>query len=397
MSVPADRDSKINLLFVTTYVGLGGGETALLTLVEALVKQHPQICPHLLLPRDGQLAARWRDHGWPVHLTRWRGTTIYFIPAMWGRFPITRRIARLIRAQAIRAVHSDYHSLPFVVPAAAQTQIPAVWTCWGWWFRPQPWQRGFFRRPAATFASSWAIKAGFLGDPPFMPPDEIEVLPPGVDTTRFRPEVAAESRDAIRADAGLTPETPLVALIARFQDVKGHDVFQEMARLVAAEIPEARFIVAGENVHGAAADDAYKARILATAHTDPVLRERLIYLGFRADAERVIAAADVVVCSSDFESYGMVNVEAMACARPVVSTRRGGPTETVADGETGFLVDPRDAAGLARHVIALLRDPDLRARMGRAGRARVEARFSAEAMGAQFARALARLGVITLD
>jgi spore coat protein SA len=114
------------------------------------------------------------------------------------------------------------------------------------------------------------------------------------------------------------------------------------------------------------------------------LRERLIYLGFRPDAERVIAAADVVVCPSHFESYGMVHVEAMSSGRPVVSTRRGGPSETIADGETGYLVDAGDAPGLARHVVALLRDAELRRRMGAAGRARVERRFSARAMAARF-------------
>jgi glycosyltransferase involved in cell wall biosynthesis len=150
-------------------------------------------------------------------------------------------------------------------------------------------------------------------------------------------------------------------------------------------------VVAGENVHGKSADDAYKARILDAHDADPVLKERLLYLGFRSDAERVIAAADVIVCASQFESYGMVNVEAMASGKPVVSTRQGGPSETVADGETGYLVDAGDADGLARRVIELLRDPALRARMGAAGRARVERLFSAQTMAAMFDAALKNL------
>jgi glycosyltransferase involved in cell wall biosynthesis len=192
----------------------------------------------------------------------------------------------------------------------------------------------------------------------------------------------------VRADAGVSADAPVVTLIARFQNVKGHEIFQEMARLVVREVPEARFIVAGENVHDVAADEAYKARILQTAREDPVLRERMIYLGFRDDAERVIAAADVVVCSSHFEGYGLVNVEAMASGKPVVSTRQGGPSETIVHGETGFLVDPGDSAGLARHVVALLGDPDLRQEMGAAGRARVEKLFSAQVIAAEFTTTL---------
>ena len=294
---------SIPLLFATTYVGMGGGETSLLTLAEHLDGARYRL--HLLAPREGQLTERWRQRGWTVHIIPYRGTTVWFIPALWARFPITAKIAALIRREGIRAVHSDYHTLPFAVPAARQTGIPAVWTCWGWWFHPRRWQRGFFRTPEVIFAVSWAIRDGFLGDPPFMPREQVRVLPPGVDTDRFRPGIDGS---AVRAEAGIAPDAPVAALIARFQDVKGHHVFQAMARRVAEVLPEARFLVAGENVHGVGADDVYKARILQTHRDDPILRERLIYLGFREDAERVIAAADVVVCSSDFESNGMVNV-----------------------------------------------------------------------------------------
>jgi len=371
---------RINLLFVSSYIDLGGGETALLNLVDHLdpARYHP----HLLVRAEGQLAAAWRQRGWPVDVIPWRGATTYFIPALWSRLPISRRIQSLIRQRDIHLVHSDYHTLPMALPAAERAGVPALWWCWGWWFHPKPWQRAFFRRPAATIALSKAIKSGFLGEPPFMTPAAVELIYSGVDTTRFRPGLDGSS---VRQDAGLEPDAPLVALLARFQDVKGHDVFQDMARHIAREIPAARFIVAGENTQ-TTADNTYKTRILAAAAADPLLQSRLRYLGFRADTERVIAAADVVVCSSHFESYGMVNIEAMASAKPVVSTNRGGPSETIIHGETGFLVPPGDAPALARHVIQLLHDPSLRQRIGAAGRARVEAQFSVHAMAAHYTR-----------
>lgn len=368
----------INLLFVSSYSDLGGGETALLALATHLDPN--RFYPHLLVPRNGQLAEAWGAHGWPVHIMPWRGATTYFIPAIWARLPISRQIETLIREQHIDIVHSDYHTLPMTMPAAERVGIPALWTCMGWWFKPKLWQRGLFRRSAATFAHSQAIKEGFLDKPPFMPAERVEVLYPGVDTGRFNPAVDGLK---VRFEAGISIDAPVVALVARFQDVKGHDVFQTMARQVALQIPEARFIVAGENTQSSA-DNAYKTRILETAKTDPLLHSRLKYLGFRADVERVLAAADVMVCSSQFESYGMVNVEAMASGKPVVSTKRGGPAETVLDSETGFLVEPGDAVGLARHVIDLLRDPDLRARMGAAGRARAERLFSAQVTAERF-------------
>ncbi|MCB9451220.1 MAG: glycosyltransferase family 4 protein [Anaerolineaceae bacterium] len=373
------------ILFASSYTDLGGGETALLTLAHAL--DPARFLPHLLVPREGQLPVGWREAGWPVHVLPYRGTTVHFIPALWAQLPITRKIESLIREHRIQAAHSDYHTLPILLPAARRAGIPALWTCMGWWFRPKPWQRGFFRRSAATFAHSQSIKAGFLGQPPFMPPERVEVLYPGVDTRRFHPAVNGA---AVRAEAGIAPDAPVVALIARFQDVKGHDVFQAMARQVAEQIPEARFIVAGENTQ-TSADNVYKQRILAAAEGDLLLQPRLKYLGFRPDVENVIGAADVVVCSSRFESYGVVNIEAMACGKPVVSTNHGGPAETVLDGETGYLVKSGDAAGFAARVVELLRDPALREHMGAAGRARVEAQFSAESNGQQFTRTLERV------
>jgi glycosyltransferase involved in cell wall biosynthesis len=375
----------INLLFVSSYSNLGGGETALLTLAKHL--DPARFRPHLLVPREGQLAEGWRAAGWQVHVMPWRGATVYFVPAIWARLPMTRRIEALIREQDIDAVHSDYHTLPMVMPAAERAGIPALWTCMGWWFHPKFWQRDFFRRSAATFAHSRAIKEGFLGNPPFMPSDEIEILYPGVNTQRFHLGVDGIK---VRFEAGIDQDAPVVALVARFQDVKGHEVFQAMARQVALQIPEARFIVAGENTQ-TSADNTYKQRILQAAQTDRLLRKRLVYLGFRADVERVIAAADVVVCSSHFEGYGVVNVEAMACGKPVVSTNRGGPAETIVDGETGYLVEPGDAAGMAARVIELLHDAALRREMGAAGRTRVESMFSAKSNGEQFTRTLERV------
>ncbi|GIL08820.1 MAG: hypothetical protein BroJett033_3310 [Chloroflexota bacterium] len=372
----------VNLLFVTSYADLGGGETALLTLAQGL--DPARFRPHLLTPRPGQLAARWQAHGWPVHSLPWRAASVYFVPALWARLPAVRRVAALIRAHDIRAVHSEYHALPLAQPAAERVGVPSLWTCMGWWFRPRPWQRAFFRRSAATFAHSQAIRDGFLGRPPFMPPERVAVLYPGVDTDRFHPGVDGLR---VRFEAGIPADAPLVALVARFQDVKGHDTFQALARQVALQIPEARFIVAGENAQ-TGADSAYRQRILAAAQADSLLQRRLHYLGFRADVERVLAAADVVVCASRFEGFGMAVVEAMAAGRPVVSTNRGGPAETVVEGETGFLAAPGDAETLAARVIALLRDPARRAQMGAAGRARAVAQFSAAASAAQFTRAL---------
>lgn len=376
------------LLFISAYTGLGGGESVQLNLLGALDRtRYPA---HLLCPREGQLPEAARALGIPTHTLPYRAATAWFIPALWMRFPVCAAIARLIRAQGIAAIHSDYHSLPYAVGAARRARIPVIWNAMGWWFPARPWQRRFFRREVTQIiAITRAVRDRWLANSGhFMPPERIRVLVPGVDPALYHPDISGAP---VRAKLGLAPEVPLVGLIARFQHVKGHDIFQAMARQVLAALPEARFVVAGENVFGVARDEAYKQQILSAAHSDPVLRERLTYLGFWQDAREVIAAADVIVCPSRFESLGMVHLESMALGRPVVSMNNGGPAETVIEGQTGYLVPPEAPAALAERVLMLLRDPALRARMGAAGRAHVLAHFTAAGYAAQFAQLVENL------
>jgi glycosyltransferase involved in cell wall biosynthesis len=362
------------ILFASWYIGLGGGETDLLTLAESL---DPALYdPHLLLPREGQLADHWRNKGWRVHIVPYRGATTFFVPQIWERFPVVQHLADLLQREHIDLVHSDYHTLPMIAPASYRADVPCMWTVHGWWFKPKRWQRAFFREIERAVARSNAVRDGFLGDPPFMPSERLPVVYSGIDTERFSPDA---DRARLRIELGLSSDVPIVAMVARFQKVKGHHIFQQMAEEIAKQEPTTQFVVAGEDVFGVAADQQYRDEMLANAKHNPLLRERLHYIGFRDDVEHVYAAADMVVCASDFESYGKANLEAMACGTPVVSTRRGGPSETVIDGETGYLVDAGDATGLARCVLTLLRDATLRQTIGNAGRRHVLERFSASA------------------
>lgn len=374
------------MLFVSSYVGLGGGETSLLAMARHL--DPAQWTPHLLVRAEGQLADRWRAAGWPVHVIGWRPAMPLFVPALWALLPRTRDFAALLRQARIAVVHADYHSLPLIAPACTREGVPWLWTAHGWWLRPRPWQRDLFRRAGHTFAVSQAARDGFLGDPPFMPPDRVEVLPLGVESDRFRPDIDGAP---LRAELGIAQDAPVITIVGRFQPIKGHLNFVEMASMLAADYPGARFLIVGDNVLDGAQGDRHKAAVLAAIEADPRLREQVIFAGFRSDTPQVMAATDVLVCASDFESFGMVHVEAMASGTAVVSTNRGGPAESVQDGVTGLLVPPQDPAALAAAVRRLLDDPALRAQMGRAGRDHVTARLDVRHYAARFSAVLATL------
>lgn len=374
------------VLFASTYVNLGGGETSLLAMVRHL--DPARWTPHLLVPARGQLAEQWTQHGWPVHVIPWRPAMPYFIPAVWARLPVVHTLADLLRRERIAVVHLDYHNMPLLAPACERVGIPWLWTCHGWWLKPKPWQRGLFQRARHTFAVSQAAKDGFLGDPPFMPPDRIEVQPLGVDSQRFRPDVDGT---AFRREFNIPPDAPVVTILGRFQPIKGHLTFLQMVSLMAEDHPYARFLVVGDNVLDGAQGDRHRSRVIAAVGSDPVLHQRVIFTGFRADTPQVMAATDILVCASDFESFGMVHLEAMASGVAVVSTNRGGPAEIVLDGQTGLLVPPQNPAALAEAVRRLLDDAGLRQQMGEAGRAHVVAKLDARHYAARVSQVLDEL------
>jgi len=167
-------------------------------------------------------------------------------------------------------------------------------------------------------------------------------------------------------------------MATRLQRWKGVHVFLDAAAQVLNQIPEARFIIVGGTLFGL--EQEYAAELRRRAE-HLKLAGSVRFAGFRSDVIRFYGAADLVVHSSiEPEPFGMVLLEAMACAKPVVASNCGGPREVVMNGITGLLVPPKDAQQLAQAILTLLGDPDRRIRMGQAGAARVRACFSAERM-----------------
>jgi glycosyltransferase involved in cell wall biosynthesis len=375
----------MRVAFFSSYTGLGGGETSLLALLAAI--DRTRVAPALVCPAGGLLPARARALGVQVRLEPWRLASVWFHPRLSAASRDVDRLGEVLDALGADAVHADFHALPLVVPAARRRRLPVVFTCYGWWFRPKPWQRVFYRQPGLTIlAISEAVRRGFIGPTRWIDPSRVEVLPLGIDPDVHRPR--PDERASIRAAHGLPVDVPLVTLVARFQRVKGHDVFLAMARRVLDAHPATRFAIAGDNAFGVASDEAFRKQVFAAVAADGRLREAVHLLG-RVDApQELVAASDVVVCSSRFESFGMAIVEAMAAAVPVVSTNVGGPAETMVDGETGFLVPPDRPELLAERVGELLTSPNLRERLGHQGRRRVVARFTAARYAARMSDVL---------
>ena len=169
----------------------------------------------------------------------------------------------------------------------------------------------------------------------------------------------------------LPHQAPIVGNVAALVPHKGQRHLVEAAALVVRKVPDARFVIAGEGELRPALERQIR---------EHRLEKHVLLAGFRPDVLSLHKAFDIFVMSSITEGLGTSLLDAMAAGKPVVATATGGIPEVVVDGDTGILVPARNDAALADAIVRLLKDPALRERMGKAGRARVGQRFSAERM-----------------
>ena len=200
-------------------------------------------------------------------------------------------------------------------------------------------------------------------------PDRVVVIPLGL---QLEPLLSCESRRGqLRSELGLGEDALLVGIVARLVPIKAHEVFLDAAAHVAAREPLSQFLLVGDG----------ERRAELEALVDRLgLRERVLFLGWREDLDRVLADLDIVALTSRNEGSPVCLIEAMAAARPVVATRVGGVGDVVEDGVTGCLVEIDNSQQMAQAILALFGGPERRVRMGQAGRRRVYPAFGIQRM-----------------
>jgi glycosyltransferase involved in cell wall biosynthesis len=248
------------------------------------------------------------------------------------------------------------------VPAIVATVQLFVDIPYGRWVRAR--QRVLSTRVGRYIAVSRAL-AGRLHQTFGIPRDKISVVHNGVP-------VLPLPRQHGSAEIG-SSAPPVVLTTARLDPQKGLDDLLVAAALV----PEARFVVAG--------DGPQRGHLVARAESLG-LSDRVSFLGLRRDVPELLAGCDLFVLPSRYEGLPLAVLEAMAAGKPVVATAIAGTDEAVVPGLTGLLVPPGDGPALAAAIRAILGDPALAARLGKAGHERVERDLSAQTMVARVTR-----------
>ena len=185
---------------------------------------------------------------------------------------------------------------------------------------------------------------------------------PGTDVSRF----TGEGGEEVRRQYAIG-DAPLLLTVARLLPRKGHDRVLEALPAIRAAVPGTRYLIVGQGM------EEVRLRDLAARHG---LQDAVIFAGAvpHEEVPAYFAAADAFLHpnrqlkNGDVEGFGIVFLEAGACGLPVIGGDSGGTPDAIRNGETGFLVDPYGVEEITARSIELLRDAELRRRMGAAGR-----------------------------
>lgn len=387
----------MNIVYLTPSGQLGGAEIALLDMMSSLRASQPDWPLHLILSGAGPLALRAQALGvstialnFPSALAR-LGDAAIGGPAgkHVGRLAFATRLAlaaapvalyvkklrRTLAALRPDLIHTNGFKMHVLGVWSRPAGVPVVWHVHDY-VSARPFMSSLLRRCAnrcaAVITNSGSVAEDLRRIHASGP--KIHTVLNAVDLTRFSPAGEKLDLDALSGMPAPEPGTLRVGLLATMARWKGHEVFLKALSLLPQGIRVRGYIIGGAlyqtegSQHGIEVLRALAARL--------GIADRVGFTGFVAEPATAMRALDVVVhASTQPEPFGLVIVEAMACARPVIVSLAGGVSEIVEIGENALAHKPGDAAGLAECIERLATDAALRSKLGAAGRATAEARF----------------------
>ncbi|MBE0602249.1 MAG: glycosyltransferase family 4 protein [Deltaproteobacteria bacterium] len=376
--------NPVRVLFVSHDQSMYGAQQSLLTLISSIDRS--MCLPHLLIPKKGPLGVKASDAGIPVFVER----LVHWVPGAWVKgsrrgylkhnfqffgslMRRSRAVQSLIAEKSIDLVYTNTVTCVEGAIAAKWARKPHIWHI----RESIPGNSElvsllpFDVHCSAISALSKSVvfcSRALADNYPRLAGKAIVVhngfpFPPPRDRRSKRAELAAK--------LGIDPGAKLVAIVGALHPRKDLHTFLDAAARVDGQASNVVFLVAGTGSEQYT--DSIRRRIAELG-----LDSKVKLLGWRDDIDDMLAAIDVLVISSEQESFGRTMVEALAMETPVVSTRCGGPEEVLIDGETGFLVPVKDPPALSDAIVRILKDEELARRIGVKGREYMSEHFTVD-------------------
>jgi glycosyltransferase involved in cell wall biosynthesis len=388
----------MRIAFLNPCGQMGGAETSLQELLESLRRAEPDWELYLVLGEDGPLAAKAERLGVKVKV-------VLFPPALakigdsgsrsrlrllWPLLAssavgaeYTRRLRQALQELQPDIIHTNGFKMHVVGLWARSGGTPVVWHIRDY-ISSRPAMKLLLRTHSRFCTAAVANSESVVRDIRSVcgPGLETHCVYNAVDLTKYSPDGGKADLDGL---AGLNPAPPgtvRIGLIATLARWKGHEVFLKALTKLSSGLKYRAFVIGGpiyqtlnsqwtlEELKGMAAQLGVEAKVGFT--------------GFVSNPASAIRALDVVVhASTEPEPFGRVIAEAMACGRAVISSATGGADELITEGHNALVHTPGDPASLALSMEKLVRESDLRQRLGCAGRATAERRFASSRLAAE--------------
>lgn len=351
----------MNILYLTNHLNTGGISSYLLTLASGMRRKGHNV---YLGSSGGDMSPLFEREG--VNCLRFPLSTKQEVsPAVLFS---SLKAARIVGRHKIDIVHSQTRTTQVAgTLAGAMTGAAHVTTTHGF-FKPKLSRRLFPCWGCRTIAVSDEVKEHLVKD--FKVSGErIRVINNGIDIDRFS-RCDRSRRGEFKAKFGLGTG-PVVGIIARLSDVKGHRYLIEALPKIIAIVPAASLLIVGEGDIRKTLES--RARVLGVS-------DYTIFIPSVADICEVLAVMDVFVLPSLQEGLGLALIEAMAAGIAVVGSDIGGIRSLIRHGYNGLLIKTRDPAGIFSAVIRLLCNPDERESLGRQAQEDARVRFPREKM-----------------
>jgi len=384
----------MRIVFLNPCGQMGGAEICLMDMFMSIRSAEPDWRLSLVLGEDGPLADHAKAAGvevivapFPRPLARLGDSGGGRIRALWASLKaaastvryastLTRTLAKLNP----NVIHTNGFKMHVLGVWARPTNKPVIWHIHDY-VSTRPLMKRLLRfhagRCQAVIANSQSVASDVRNV--CGPTLKTVCIYNAVDLKRYCPTESEPRRGQANLDslAGLARPvegTVRIGLVATMAHWKGHEVFLRALARLPEDVPYRAYVIGGaiyQTENSQATVDSLRnlARALGVA-------EKTGFTGYVAEPETAIQSLDILVhASTQPEPFGRVIAEGMACGRAVICSAAGGAAELITDGQDALAHSPGDDEGLAALLTALTRDPELRGRLGRAGRITAERRF----------------------
>ena len=363
------KHGKTSILQVINTARIGGG----MKHIYALLKYLPRDRFHLSLVAD--------KGGYLIDQIRALDVAVHFVPMMRSRLDLTAvlRLTRIARAEGADIMHLHGTRAGFFGALAKPLSgvRNSIYTVHGFSFHKDigPVGRAVYlavERFCAR-AHNWTISVSGVDRDEAIRlgvcrPEQIRTIYNGIDFSIFDP---VQANGHLRQAHGIPPGAQVVGTVARLVPQKGIEYFLEMAQLVLQRKSAVRFVIIGEGE---------QQRLLVNRVMKLGLQDQVLFLGPQERMPECYGGLDVFVLSSLWEGHPLSLIESLAMERPTIATLTSGSPEIIDDGETGFLVAPKNPKDLAEKVCWMLDHPLESKKMACEGRRRCLRRFDEKTM-----------------